>query len=750
MSNSDEHQRRSPDCVFFTLSTAAQSNVGRSKKGRASKASRMSTQSNFTTVSDGLSVAETDINRDDSVVSIAEPAKAAKSAKGAKKGAKAKKPLPKSKRQASRKPDDDVQVASSYLEPEDDDFEVKVESASLQSKGSKKRKSDEMSNDAPNHADAHSQEDVSQGQPRKRRATRTRGSIAQTRNEPSPPSTQEPEVDAEMIDANAEPPTVQSQNQRKGKGGKKRSSSRVRKASTTSNATKASLRAPIPADDEIDAALEADLDRPLTDEESEIEPPAVTKPKSRRLSRTKPGSRKATASVAPTRRTTRASTVTVSEPTVEDKYPSLTDRAHEARMPTPERNEHVTSVHDSPAPSLSLSQSKITSTQKDSEQQKAQEKKAEKPEEAISAAAAAAAAAEDTKVLEIQMTEDPKPRSRLASKQLSLRSSGASTVSNSLEAMDLSSDIQTSSLDKQTVRDGLGHETDASAVKQARTKRGGKKPLPKKVKRGKKGTSKIQNIEDTVHHTVDTALPEDQDTQGGPVDDRAGNVKGVSEDAEETEKQGIASGVVAVLGKTVETPAEAKTSAREESAAPSIDQPKILPEADIVRSLPQPLSAVSTPRPDLSPQSSDAENQPPSSRTSKLCPPLSMHSPSKSQISRVPLAAATPVNSPSRNNISKLQSTFPWTAIEIERIFESTPAADKENSRFDFGMVGKGGKSLLASPERKLTVEQWIQSNAQKGEEKLRNECERLVGKFEEQGVRALRVLEGIVCSERF
>ena len=711
----------------------------------------MSTQSNFTTVSDGLSVAETDINRDDSVVSVAEPAKATKSAKGAKKGAKAKKPLPKSKRQANRKPDDNTHVASSYLEPEDDDFEVKVESTSPQSKGSKKRKSNEMSNDAPNQADAHSQEDVSQGQPRKRRATRTRGSIAQTRNEPSPPPTQEPELDAEMIDAKAVLPTVPSQNRRKGKGGTKRSSSRVRKASTTSNATKASLRAPIPADDEIDAALEADLDRPLTDEESEIEPPAISKTKSRRLTRTKPGSRKATASVAPTRRTTRASTVTVDEPTVEDKYPSLPDHANEARMPTPEKIEHVIPVHESPSPSLSPRQSKRTSTQQDSEQQKAQEKKAEKPEEAISAAAAA----EHTKDMEIHMTEAQKTRRRLASEQLSVRSSGASTVSRPLEAMDLGSDIQTSSLDKQTVRDGLGHEVDASVLKQGRTKRGGKKPLPKKVKGGKKGTVKNQNIEDTVHPTVDTAppedqeLPEDQDTQEGPLDDRAGNVKGVSEDAEETETQGIASGVVAVLGKTIETPAEAKPSAREGSAAPSMDQPKILPEAGIVRSLPQPLPAVSTPKPAPSPQSSDAENHPPLSRTSKICPPFSMQSPSKSQISRVPLAAATPVNSPSRNKISKLQSTFPWTAIDIERIFESTPAADKENSPFDFGMVGKGGKSLLASPERKLTVEQWIQSNAQTGEERLRNECERLVGKFEEQGVRALRVLEGIVCSER-
>lgn len=85
----------------------------------------------------------------------------------------------------------------------------------------------------------------------------------------------------------------------------------------------------------------------------------------------------------------------------------------------------------------------------------------------------------------------------------------------------------------------------------------------------------------------------------------------------------------------------------------------------------------------------------------------------------------------------------------MEHIFEGTPTVGKENSPFAFEEAGKSAKSLLTSPEKKLTVEQWIQANAQRGEEKLRNECERLVGKFEDQGVRALRVLEGIVCAER-
>ena len=54
---------------------------------------------------------------------------------------------------------------------------------------------------------------------------------------------------------------------------------------------------------------------------------------------------------------------------------------------------------------------------------------------------------------------------------------------------------------------------------------------------------------------------------------------------------------------------------------------------------------------------------------------------------------------------------------------------------------------LLSSPERKMSVQEWILFNAKSGEERLRRECERLVGRFEGEGVRALKALEGIVCA---
>lgn len=84
---------------------------------------------------------------------------------------------------------------------------------------------------------------------------------------------------------------------------------------------------------------------------------------------------------------------------------------------------------------------------------------------------------------------------------------------------------------------------------------------------------------------------------------------------------------------------------------------------------------------------------------------------------------------------------MPWTAVDIEKIFLASPDANKEN-------LNAALSGALTSPEKKLTVEEWIYQNARKGEEQLRNECERLVGRFEGEGVRALKSLEGIRCLE--
>ena len=746
MSTSDEHRRRSPDCMFFTLSAIVKPQAGRSKKGRASKASRMSTQSNFTTISEGTSVADTDTQQDDSIMSLVEPAKTAKSGKGGKKGAKAKKPAPKSKRKVSEVIDESTPVASSFLEPEDDNFEVKVENTLKQSKGNKKRKSDDMSgaNLISNHAVTHSQEEESQDHPRKRRATRTRGSIAQSHDAPDSPPREDYDRNVQGTDAEDIPPPAPPHGRKKGKGGKKRGSSNVRKASTASTASKAPLRAAMPPDEEIDAALEAELDRPLTDEEDDIEPPAASKTQGRRLTRTKPGSKKAKASVAPTR-TTRANTITVDDLTMQDMYPSLPETSHEVRVTKPEKSEHAALVHDAPEESALLEHQKKEKQPERIEQQNenGKEVESEKSEERT-------AAADDDKMdEETPVTEPPRPGSRQASRQLPARKTRVSDISRSFEAMDVASDLNSSTLCTQTGHDDSGHETDASVVQKPRTKRGSRKAPAKKGKGGKKAAMMSRNIEDIMLTTVDDASPEELGTHTIAVHDHTGNVEPVPVEVKDLKKETEPSRAIAKPGKIkIDTP-EPEVFAPEASVVPLVDQQNTLAEAELPRPSAQTLSARSTPRPATSRQSSDAENQPPTSCVSRPDPSSSMQSPFKPQSIRVPLAVTTPISSPSRNNISKLQTTFPWTAVDLEQIFETTPTADKENMPFTLEESDERVKELLTSPEKKLTVEQWIQSNAQRGEEKLRNDCERLVGKFEDQGVRALRVLEGIICVER-
>ncbi|KAL4876281.1 hypothetical protein BJY04DRAFT_231747 [Aspergillus karnatakaensis] len=155
-----------------------------------------------------------------------------------------------------------------------------------------------------------------------------------------------------------------------------------------------------------------------------------------------------------------------------------------------------------------------------------------------------------------------------------------------------------------------------------------------------------------------------------------------------------------------------------------------------------PLPSVSRGSPSLSPQSSDAENHPPSLRASTHRAQIS--TPSKPAAVRCPLAATTP--SPSKRNASagNLQTSHPWVPINVEQIVLAS-ASDKENA--PQGLLSSA-KGELTSPEKKMTVEEWIMWNAKNGEERLKQECERLVGQFELEGARAMRALEGIECTD--
>ena len=156
-----------------------------------------------------------------------------------------------------------------------------------------------------------------------------------------------------------------------------------------------------------------------------------------------------------------------------------------------------------------------------------------------------------------------------------------------------------------------------------------------------------------------------------------------------------------------------------------------------------PAGQIPSPTPSL--QSSDAENQPPSSRPSTVRPPLASLSPNKQNTYRVRLAGAG-ATTPSRSRTAekssnKLETNFPWSAVDIEEILIGSPAYRNENGF-------QGLKDSLAAEEKNMTVEEWILQNARKGEERLREECERIVGQFESEGVRALKALEGLVTTD--
>lgn len=144
-------------------------------------------------------------------------------------------------------------------------------------------------------------------------------------------------------------------------------------------------------------------------------------------------------------------------------------------------------------------------------------------------------------------------------------------------------------------------------------------------------------------------------------------------------------------------------------------------------------------------QSSDAENHPPSVTFSKASVSRTpfLSSPEQQKV-WIPVAAGTPSPSKRIANSGHLQTSYPWKPIDIDEMLFAG-ASDKENDDIDGILNVKGS---LSSPEKRMTVEEWIIWNAKNGEERLRRECERLVSHFEREGGRALRALEGIECTD--
>ena len=196
----------------------------------------------------------------------------------------------------------DVAPQSSFVEPENDDFKVKVAPPVAKRTRGRKRKSDEIEDDI-GVTGAEPSSTIPVEPPIKRRTTRSRNSVLHAATSPVATTIIEnSETQMGHVDTISPPPLP-----KKKKGGRKRASSRTRQISTASTASVASLRVVVPDDSEIDAALEADLNRPLSENEAVAIAEEGPKSRKRRLTKTKPASQTEVASMAPVRDTARNS-----------------------------------------------------------------------------------------------------------------------------------------------------------------------------------------------------------------------------------------------------------------------------------------------------------------------------------------------------------------------------------------------------------------------------------------------------------
>jgi hypothetical protein len=198
-------------------------------------------------VSEAPSVTDAPAEEEDSILTTATNATATQ---GKRMGKAKKAPAAKARKTRAKK-GEPVEVV--VPEPEDADFEVKVDPEPKPTRG-KKRKSADQDSNVPAPA-------IEMGLPApKRRATRARSSMAE---------------DVSILESTKSDQLEVS----KAAGRKGRASIRsTRKASV---ASVASFRAPVMDDEEIDKALEADLERRVTDDEMEITTTAAVKKPSR-------------------------------------------------------------------------------------------------------------------------------------------------------------------------------------------------------------------------------------------------------------------------------------------------------------------------------------------------------------------------------------------------------------------------------------------------------------------------------------
>lgn len=696
MRYSDEHYNRSPDCPFFVLLEATQG-AKRVKAKRVSKASRLSVQSVATITSEASLMSESIVNPEDSVLTTTSTA-------GAKKGKARKAAATKTKKTKTKKEE---------IVEEADIAEEEAPAPKL-SRG-KKRDSAAMDDSAMTASKAPAS---------KKRATRKRATDMENSNLAHD--------DTEMSEAPATKKAGRKKTQKTAKS--TRAASAVSVASTQS-AT--SVPGAFPDDDEIERQLEADLARPLSDDED-----VTLDSGSERLKASKNKERASTSHMEAAEQSTNYAMFNPApvdlDEEVEDELKAL-QAEMEVEEPQPEEQPEL-----EPQALQVPKKGRKAGTRKPSKQTKTKKSKAHTPEPVEEPE-------EEVEVPEPQPdVEDPPHEDSLAStgtvivkkmdgvrestgKRGRGRPSKASLASREsmgavklIEAPEEALDSQTESPAEEgsfveaaepPARRGRGRPSKASlasrasvdvepsqvAAAAAAPKRGRGRP-------SKKSLEARQSIEAASSQEALEVIGE--------------SVERLSLEATEATKLPVVS-----FAKPSQSPVGRNGS----PAPPSGEHLGNAPSTPGRVISPAPSARQAALSPSQSPQSSDAENQPPSSKPATTT----------KRIALAPVVA-TPVHiSPSkRNMIAGLRSTTPWTELDVDAILGSPRSnSEKENTKDQFLKQGKA----LTSPEKAMTVEEWINYNASEAEKKLKDECEAMVSRFESEGTKAMSVLEGLV-----
>lgn len=730
----DEHYRREPDCRFFSLisSQPAPKKSGRTKAARSSKASRLSIQS-FANLAD-ISSMDATAEVDDSVLTTASNMTTA--SKASKKSTKAKKTTTTARGRKTRtKKDEVVEILE---DPPEADAEMPPPPPPKPARV-RKRTSDEMEDSATTTSEAPAP---------KKRHTKTRKARDSSAAENS-------QADTDMLDESeiVKKPAAK-KGTRKASGTSKASGARVRKASasttasTTTTTSTASPAPQIPNDEEIDRQLQADLERPLTDDEDVVANPVTKEATSVR------------------------SSPEVIRPTIEEDDPLSHTAKTDFAMFDPSPVEPTDAQIEADLQSM---EDEMKVEQVEPEPEPAAEAEPEPEQAAIHVPkkgrkaggvrkVSKQAAAKKTKEIaanieraQARLTAEAEEPDEIAEADVSFGSSGT-VVRKSSSRASLGSIVGTKGAAKRgrpkkmVSKDTLDepatapamHEPEVPAPPSAMEIDEEPSKLAAEETKKRPGTNKRgrppknSKVPDIV--TDDSAVAEAPAEPEAAVPDTK-----TETDAPQAEEKmpSLVDTPAKIARKPVPAPKDSPFAIREKSATTASGSTSQLfsgpPKTPRHQASPVQSAKQATVSPSPSPQASDAENRPPSSKPNTT-------SSKRMALGDLPTATPARSGSPSKQQqpvIGGLESSEPWTAIDLDLVFQDCHGNQENAQGAANQFFAKGGE--LTTPERNMSVEEWVYYNASQAEQKLKLECETMVMAFEREGTRALRALEGLV-----